>query len=157
MSLFFTLNFLRHGPAGGAFQSNGYGGYGPMPHVLALRWFDEAANSGATYQRFLQSGAQRISGGGALAEGYFEVEAGLFRKSKATTLIVQNCSAEGRGFRLPTSVPAKAPSKFETLATPDLTVASANIAPTGQTVVAGGDVHIPAYSITRLIWKGTAE
>ena len=46
MSLFFTLNFLRHGPAGGAFQSDGQGGYRPMPHVLALRWFHEAANGG---------------------------------------------------------------------------------------------------------------
>ena len=157
MSLFFTLNFLRHGPASGAFQSDGQGGYRPMPHVLALRWFHEAANGGATYQRFLESGAHRIPGGGALAESYAEVEAGLFRKSKAVTLIVQNCSAESRVFRLPKSVPEKAPSRIETLATPDLTTTSANITPTGQSVEASGEVRIPAYSITRIVWKSGTE
>jgi hypothetical protein len=94
MSLFFTLNFLRHGPAGGAFQGDGKDGYQPMPHVLALRWFHEAANGGANYQRFLEPGAQRKPGGGALDESYFEVEAGLFRKPKVVTLIIQNCAAE---------------------------------------------------------------
>ncbi len=157
MSLFFTLNFLRHGPAGGTFQSDGQGGYRPMPHVLALRWFHEAANAGATYQRFLESGARRIPGGGALAESYSEVEAALFRKSKAVTLILQNCSAERRVFRLPKSVPEKAPSRIETLATPDLTTTSAKITPTGQSVETGGEVHIPAYSVTRIIWKSSAE
>jgi hypothetical protein len=43
--------------------------------------------------------------------------------------------------------------RVETLATPDLTTTSANITPTGQSVEAGGDVRIPAYSITRLIWR----
>ena len=152
MSLFFTLNFLPHGPAGGAFQSDGQGGYQPMPHVLALRWFDEAANGGATYQRFVQSGAKRIAGGGVLGESYFEVEAGLFRKSKAVTLIIQNCSADSRVCRLPKSVPQQAPAMIESLATPDLTAASASVKPSGQTVEAGGAVRIPAYSITRIIW-----
>ena len=126
---------------------------GRCPTYLALRWFHEAANGGATYQRFLESGAHRIPGGGALAESYFEVEAGLFRKSKAVTLIIQNCSAESRVFRLPKSVPEKAPSRIETLATPDLTATSANVTPTSQSVEAGGEVRIPAYSITRIVWR----
>ncbi len=124
-----------------------------MPHVLALRWFHEAANGGATYQRFLESGARRIPGGGALPESYAEVEAGLFRKARAVTLIVQNCSAEGRVLRLPKQVPEKAPSKIETLATPDLTTTSASVTPTGQSVEAAGEVRIPAYSITRIVWR----
>lgn len=153
MSLFFTLNFLRHGPAGGAFQSDGQGRYRPMPHVLALRWFHEAANGGATYQRFLESGAHRIPGDGAPAESYFEVEAALFRKSKAVTLIIQNCSAEQRVFRLPKSVPEQAPSRIETLAAPDLMAASTNVTPTEQPVEAGGEVRVLAYSIMRVVWR----
>ena len=153
MSLFFTLNFLRHGPAGGVFQSNGQGSYQPMPHVLALRWFNEAANGGATFQRFLEPGARRIPGGGALAESYLEIEAGLFRKPKSITLIIQNCSAEERVFRLPRMVSEKIPSQVETLSTPDLTSTSASVTPMSQSVEAGGEVHIPAYSITRIIWK----
>ena len=155
MSLFFTLNFLRHGPAGGAFQSDEQGGYRPMPHVLALRWFHEAANGGATYQRLLEPKAHRIQGGGALDESYFAVEAGIFRKSKAVTLIVQNCSDENRVLRMPKSVPSKTPSRIETLGTPDLTATSANITPTDQAVEAGGAIHIPAYSITRIAWRQT--
>ena len=153
MSLFFTLNFLRHGPAGGVFQSDGQGGYRPMPQVLALRWFNEAANGGATFQRFLEAKSQRIPGGGALGESYFEVEAGLFRKPKSLTFIIQNCSAENRVFRLPKAISEKTPSQVETIATPDLTAASMEITPKSQSVAAGGEVRIPAYSITRIIWK----
>ena len=153
MSLFFTLNFLRHGPAGGVFQTNGHGGYEPMPHVLALRWFNEAANGGASFQRFLEPGARRIPGGGALAESYFEVEAGLFRKPKSITLIIQNCSTDERVFRLPRMVPEKMPSQVETLSTPDLTSTSTSVIPMSQSVEAGGKVRIPIYSVTRIIWK----
>jgi len=81
------------------------------------------------------------------------VQAGLFRKSKAVTLIIQNCSPESRMFRMPKSVPEKAPSRIETLATPDLTTTSANVTPMAQAVGAGGEVRIPAYSITRIVWK----
>ena len=153
MSLYFTLNFLRHGPAGGAFQSDTQGGYQPMPHVLALRWFHEAANGGAIYQRFVESGARRTPGGGALSESYLEIEAGLFRKPTAETLIIQNCSAQGRVFRLPKSVSEKPPLRIETLATSNLTAATAKITPASQSADAGGNIHIPAYSITRIIWK----
>jgi hypothetical protein len=124
-----------------------------MPHVLALRWFNEAANGGATYQRFLQSGAERIPGGGVLGEGYFDVEAALFRKSSAAVFIIQNCSVEERLLRLPKSLSEKAPSLVETLGTAELTSASANIAPTRQSVAAGGAVRIPAYSLTRIVWR----
>ncbi|MFC1596373.1 hypothetical protein ACFL5Q_00305 [Planctomycetota bacterium] len=32
----------------------------PMPHLVAMRWFNEAANGGATYQRLLEAGANRV-------------------------------------------------------------------------------------------------
>ena len=47
----------------------------------------------------------------------------------------------------------KAPAKIESLATPDLTMTSADITHTGQSVAAGGAVRIPAYSITRIVWR----
>jgi hypothetical protein len=39
------------------------------------------------------------------------------------------------------------------LAKPDLTTTSANVTPTNQSVEAGGEVRIPAYSITRIVWR----
>lgn len=153
MSLFFTLNFLRHGPAGGAFDLDGQGGYRPRPHILALRWFHEAANGGATYQRFVETGAPRLLGGGVLDEGYYAVEAGLFRKPKTVTFIIQNCSPENRVFRLPKPVSDKAPTKVETLAGLDLTAPSATLTPTSQAIEADGAVRVPAYSLTRIVWR----
>jgi len=153
MSLFFTLNFLQQGPAGGVFDFDGRGGFRPRPHILALHWFHEAANGGATYQRFLESGGQRLPGGGALNEGYYPVEAGLFRKPKTATLIIQNCAPEDRLLRLPKSVSEKVPANVETLAGPELTATSAGLAPKSLSVEADGAFRVPAYSLTRIAWR----
>lgn len=147
------LNFLRRGPAGGVFQPDGKGGFQPLPHVVAMRWFNEAANGGATYQRFLEVGANRIPGGGALAESYLEVEAGLFRKPKAMTLIIQNCSSEPRSFNLSESLGGKIPQRIETLATPDLIKTPGPEMAVNLQPDAGGAVRLPPYSLTHMIWK----
>ena len=61
MSLFYTLNFMQRGVYH-IFQPDGKGGYQPMPHLVAMRWFNEAANGGATYQRWVEAGASRDTG-----------------------------------------------------------------------------------------------
>jgi hypothetical protein len=151
MSLFFTLNFTRSSVTC-SFRPDGKGGYQPRPQIIALRWFNEAASGGPTYQRLVEAGASRVPGGGAIDEGYLEVEAGLFRAAGRTTLIVQNCSPVARTLRLPESVPENAPSSIEILGAPDL-CATEPIAPAIQPPEAGGKVRIPPYSITRVIWK----
>jgi len=152
MSLFFTLNFLRKGPAGGAFDPDGQGGYRPRPHILALRWFHEAANGGASYQRFVETNARLLPGGGVLGESYREVEAGMFIKPKVTTLIIQNCSAQKRVVLLPNAVSEKAPTQVETLPTTELTSTSPNIELERLTMKSRGAIAVPAYSLTRITW-----
>jgi len=145
------MNFTRNGLTG-AFLADGHGGFQPKPHVLALRWLHEAANGGATYQRFVEAGGRRVPGGGALAESYLEVEAALFRLPGRATLVIQNCSPEARAFTLPESIHSGAPACVETLAAPDLT-ASGPLAPAARPADAGGELNLPPYSLTRVIWK----
>ena len=52
---------------------------------------------------------------------------------------------------LPQPVSGKPPSQIESLATSEFTTDAANIAASGQSAEPGGDVHVPAYSITRII------
>ena len=124
-----------------------------MPQLVAMRWFNEAANGGATYQRLLEAGARPIPGGGALSEGYFEVEAGLFEKPGATTLLLQNCSAEPRSLNLQQLPGGKLPQQIETLATPDLTKTPGTELPANLQPDPSGVVQLPPYSLTRMIWK----
>jgi len=154
MSLWFTMNFSSNNLTG-AFLPDGQEGFQPKPPVLALRWFNEAANGGATFQRFVEAGGQRVPGGGALSESYLEVEAALFRLPGRTTLIIQNCSPEARAFTLPASIHPGAPASVETLAAPELT-ASGPFAPAAQPAGAGAELKLPPYSLTRVIWKQPA-
>lgn len=152
MSLFYTLNFMQRGVYH-IFQPDGEGGYQPMPHLVAMRWFNEAANGGATYQRLLEAGARAVPGGGPLNEGYLEVEAGLFQKTTGTTLIVQNCSAEPRLINLAELPGSKTPQQIETLATPDLSQPPVSETLASLQPDANGVVRLPPYSLTRMMWK----
>jgi hypothetical protein len=152
MSLFYTLNFLSRSQWC-HFQSDGKGGYQPLPYVIAMQWFNEAANGGATWQRVLEAKANRIPAGGALGESYFEVEAALFHKPQLTTLLVHNCSAEPRRLSLTELPGGKRPQQIETLATPELMKTPAPGMPATVDPDAGGDVTLPPYSLTRIMWK----
>ena len=151
MSLFYMLNFIRHGDP--IFQGDGSGGYRPMPQLVAMRWFNEAANGGATYQRLLEAGARAVPGGGALSEGYLEVEAGLFQKASGTTLLVQNCAAEPRLINLAELPGGKMPRQIETLATPDLSKPPDPQTPASLQPDPSGVVRLPPYSLSRMLWK----
>ena len=152
VSLFYALRFSPRG-AYHVFQGDGKGGYRPMPHLVAMRWFNEAANGGATYQRWVETGASAIPGGGPLPESYRAVEAGLFRKPANITLLVQNCSAQPRLLALSQFPVWKGTLQIEMLATPDLTKS-----PEGDQRIrvqpdSSGALQLRPYSLTRLVWK----
>jgi hypothetical protein len=157
MSLYFTFNFNR-GSAHCVFYQEGQGRFAPVPLAVALSWFHQAANGGATYQRFIEAGGRAVPGGGVREESYLEVEAGLFSTSGRVTLIVQNCSPETRVLQIPRdlSLSTKAPSLVETLAAPDLT-STKMASPVKGALESGGHVQIPPYSLTRIVWTGTVD
>jgi hypothetical protein len=150
MSLFFTLNFGKR-ITRNVFESDRKGGFELTPLTIALKWLDEAANGGVTYQRLMESNGRIVPGGGKSNEAYREVEAGLFRAGNRTTLIVQNCSAAARSFVIPTPLSGEAPTQVEILSTPEL-ASDVWEAPIRQTVAAAGTVPIPSYSLVRILW-----
>jgi hypothetical protein len=151
MSLYFMLDFLQSGPHH-VFDADGKGGYEPSPQIVAVRWFDEAANGGITYQRLVEAGAKPVATDGWRHESFREVEAALFSWEGRRTLIVENCSDQPRNLQIPKDIGTDAPFLIETLASPDITAAKA-AKPQTLAVKPGGEVQIPAYSLTRIIWR----
>jgi hypothetical protein len=127
-------------------------GYQPAPAMLALRWLDEAANGGVTFQRFVEAGGARISGGGLRPETYGAVEAALFRGDGGATLILQNASADSRRWNIPKNFGRNVPSRVERMAMPDL--ANTVERPADAEIVQPSmEIPVPPYSVTRVIWK----
>ena len=149
MALFFTMNFNRQTYLN-MFQPDGKGGYQAVPEAVALRWFNEAANGGAPFQRYVEAGAKPVAGGGWRQESFQEVEADVFRKGDHTILILENCGAQARQFQIPAAIETHPPAKVETLSASDVTTPE-NIQSITQPG-AGADVRIPAYSLTRIVW-----
>jgi len=151
-SLFFMLNFLPHSH-NAVFLPDGKRGFRPTGVAIALRWFDEAANGGATFQRFIEAEGRLVEGGGALKESYRKIEAGVFRSDHGVTLIVQNVSEKPRLYGLRHGSPSSAaPQRVEVLAMPNL-FDSTDATPEVQTPAPAEDILLPAYSLTRIIWS----
>jgi hypothetical protein len=149
VNLYFSLNFLTSA-APYDFVPDGSGGYLPVPTTVALGWFFEAANGGATFQRLVEPAAPRVSGGGALPETYAEVEAASFIGADRVTMIVQNAGADSRSIDL-TAIRGAAPSEIDQLVSPDLT--DMTLRPAVVATLAPAQVlTLPAYSVTRVIW-----
>ena len=150
VNLYFSLNFLTS-TAPYDFVPDGSGGYLPVPTTVALGWFFEAADGGATFQRLVEPGAPLIPGGGALPEAYAEVEAASFTEADRVTLIVQNAGADSRSLDLTAVNGGAAPSEIDQLASSDLTDTTLRPAVVAALTPAQV-VTLPAYSVTRLIW-----
>jgi hypothetical protein len=151
MSLFFMLSFdaSRYNKL---FLPGNDGGYVPTPTAVILRWFNEAANGGSSYQGYLEAAGRRISGGGLWAEDFAPVEAALFRAKDHTTLIVQNATPESRSLDL-TQVAGGSPLvSSESLATPDLYDRDQAAVSQQRTGQSSGPLLIPASSVCRLIF-----
>ncbi len=151
MSLFFMLSFdgSRYNKI---FLPGNDGTYLPTPTAVALRWFNEAANGGSSYQDYLEPAGGRISGGGVWAEDFVPVEAAWFGARDHATLIIQNATPEPRSLDL-TQIAGGAPLVGgDRLATPDLYDRSRVAAAPQRIDPASGPILIPAYSLCRLIF-----
>jgi hypothetical protein len=149
-SLFFSLGFSERQHA--MFVSDGRGSYLPVPTAAALRWLNEAANAGGSFQRVVQTGARPVAGGGAQNESYFPVEGGLFQSGTRTTLILENASGDTFSFDPATLTPNKRLSKVEFISMPDLSDTATDPVKI-NTGNAGGVIAVAPFSVTRAVWE----
>ena len=149
-SLFFSLGFDAAQHA--MFVSDGRGSYVPVPTAAALRWLNEAANAGGSFQRVVQAGARLVAGGGARDESYFPVEGGLFQSGTRATLILENASSDTFSFDPAALMPNRRPSKVEFISMPDLSD-TATLAARINTGSAGSAVAVAPFSVTRVVWE----
>jgi hypothetical protein len=147
---FYMVSFLANTPR--TLFVMAQGGYQPEPATLALAWFNEAANGGVTFRRYLEAGNPRVPGGGAKQETYGALEGALFRARERATLILQNASAEQRIYRIGKDLKLKTPSLVEQMALPDL-AETAHRAVQVATVTPSTDIPLPPYSVTRIVWN----
>ena len=151
MSLFFMLSFNVHS-YNKLFLPGNDGAYAPTPTAVVLRWFNEAANGGSSYQGYLEPAGRRISGGGLWAEDFAPVEAAWFRAGDRTTLIVQNATSKPRSLDLTQVAGGAHLVSSESLATPDLYDRDRAAVSQEHTGQSSGSLLIPAYSVCRLIF-----
>jgi hypothetical protein len=150
-SLFFMFSFVERNPHA-MFVSDGQGGYAPLPAAAALRWLNEAANAGGSFQRLVQAGARPSPGGGAQPESYFPVEGGLFQSGARATLILENASADTFSFDPAASMPNRQPSKVEFMSMPDVSE-TAKLPARIEAASAKGTVKVAPFSMTRIMWN----
>jgi hypothetical protein len=151
MSIFFMLSYSvkRHNKL---FLPGADGAYMPTPTAVVLRWFNEAANGGGSYQGYIEPAEKRVSGGGLWAEDFVPIEAALFRAKDHTTLIVQNATPESRSLDLTQVIEGAPLVSSEWLATSDLDDRARVAASPQQTGQPSGPPLIPGYSVCRLIF-----
>jgi len=150
VSQFYAIFFLPNAPFR-AFLP-GSGGYQPVPAAVALRWLNEAANGGVTFQRFQESGGVRISGGGVRRESYGAVEAALFRGRRRAAMILQNVSPDSRVWQIAKDLNLGTPSRVERMTMADLADTTPRAARI-ETVQPSLDIPVPPYSVTRILWN----
>jgi hypothetical protein len=150
-SLFFMYDFRPQNPFS-MFVADGKGHYAPVPTAAALRWLNEAANGGGSFQRVVQEGAKPIAGEGVVSQSYLAVEGGFFQLKDCATLILENVSADVFSLNPTTLVPNKLPSTIEFMSMPNLVKPDklpANI----EHQDFAGSVTITPFSVTRVVWE----
>jgi hypothetical protein len=149
-ALYFTLNADPSSPFQ-EYVSDPQGNFLPMPVAVVLQWFDEAANSGSTFQRVIDQSSLPLTGLGGFSESYRPVEGGIFRSTSGTTLILQNASADPRWYDPPQLGQAPHPTRVDLLVADQFT-ATAHAAAQVQSLNPDAPLVIPPYSLARLVW-----
>jgi len=152
MALYHMLNFSG-GPMSLYRPDLEHGGYAPLGPAEILRWFNQAANGGATYQRLKVEGARQVTSSTTSLESYHDVEAVLFRKGGQTTVIIHNASTEEKTLKLAKVMDGRLPKKIETISTLRLADDYSRSVPPIQTLAVSRQIELPPYSITRLVWE----
>ncbi len=126
--------------------------YVPISSAIILKWFNQAASGGATYQRLKVEGAKWVSSPVTPEEGYYDIEAVKFQKNNATVIIIHNASPQSKVLSIPSVVSEKLPAVIETaLVAPRDDYSKAS--PPVQRIQPGENIEIPAYSVTRIAWE----
>jgi hypothetical protein len=126
--------------------------YVPISSAIILKWFNQAANGGATYQRFKVDGAKWVNSNVTAEEGYYDIEAVQFRKENTTTIIIHNASSETKSVSLSGIVSGRFPTVIES-ALVDPTADYSSAAPLVEALPVANQIEIPAYSVTRIVWE----
>ena len=150
-SLYFMFSFRPRDPHA-MFVLDRRGNYAPVPVAVALRWLNEAANAGGSFQRIVQADARPVAGGGAKDESYLAVEGGLFQSEERATLILENASGESFSFDSATLKPARRPSSVEFMSMPDLSD-TARLPARIQSQNSAGTITVAPFSVTRIVWE----
>lgn len=151
MTHFHMLNFSG-GPMSLYRYDSQSGSYLPISSAVILKWFNQAANGGTTYERFKVEGAKWVTSTVTSEEGYYDIEAVQFQKGKNTALLIHNAGAENRILLLSNMMKGKLPAKVETMVI-DPAGNYLQSAPAVQTVNGSKEMELPAYSLTRVVWE----
>lgn len=124
---------------------------GPGP---AMKWMNEAANFGATYQPVEVAGATRLAGTGNMADfGYTDLSGALFEKDGRKTLILQNVSDKKAVCNLEAVRGDFNAGAMEAFSTPNLLQNFAAAPAEVKSSQAGLEVELEPYSLTRIVWE----
>jgi len=126
--------------------------YVPISSAIILKWFNQAANGGATFQRLQVEGAKWVHSSATPEEGYYDIEVAQFQKGNTTTLIIHNASAEARRLSVSGLVSGKLPTKIECSVVVPIDDYS-SVAPPVKGMEPAEEIEIPAYSVTRVVWE----
>ncbi|MCP5433604.1 MAG: hypothetical protein H6923_10085 [Alphaproteobacteria bacterium] len=146
---FFMFNFFDSPWC--CMRPDGTGGYGPEPHGLAVSWFAQATAGAPHYRRMIEK-APRIASPYLAGQSYGAVEAAHLQHREGATLLVQNAAPASRALALGDLSKGK-PAMAETLSLPHMADAERRIA-APHPIEAGASVELPAYSLTRILWRG---
>jgi hypothetical protein len=127
------------------------GGYVPINSAVVLKWFNQAANGGANYQPLIIDGARRIVSTVTNDEGYYDLDAALFRRGDKATLIIHNAAAEVKLVSIAKVMNGKLPVTIETMLI-DPATEYMQTAPPVEIKKAVSVIEIPPYSLTRVMW-----
>lgn len=122
------------------------GGYRQIGPAGLFRWFNEAANLGATYERMHVPGARMVAGGGLVDESYPEIEAAAFERDGRRVVFVHNASPDAHTLSL-----GGAPARVEALvARPGDDLSRGTPEPVD--LPASEVLDVPGWSVVRAEW-----
>jgi hypothetical protein len=126
--------------------------YMPTSSAIILKWFNQAANGGATYQRLKVDGTKRVNSSVTAEEGYYDIDAVQFQKRNVTTVIIHNASSQTKSVSLSSIVSDRLPTMIESALVNPIADYSTTV-PVVTTLPLAHQIEIPAYSVTRIVWE----
>ena len=127
------------------------GQYQPTSFAVVLQWFDQAANSGSSFQRVVDADGMPITGLGPFSESYLPIEGGLFKSASNTTLILQNASSQTYWYDVTEDGQKPTPSQVQMIIPNDFSATTHRPAQI-TTLNPSQSIVLPPLSILRIVW-----